>query len=115
MALNDHEAQVLADLERQLAADDPALARQLGERPTVAAKLRTWQLRTIAGVGLAAMPASIVIEVLPVGVIGFAVASLAGIPLAERALPTLRAWKQRWGQIPPYEPNPSGRGNGYSL
>ncbi len=115
MALNDHEARALADLERQLAADDPALARQLGDRHTLAARLRTWQLRTIAGLGLAAMPASIVIDLLPVGIAGFAVAAVAGIPLAERALPTLRAWQQRWRQITPYEPNPSGGGGGYSL
>lgn len=115
MALNDHEAQVLADLERQLATDDPALARRLGDEPTLAARLKTWQLRTIAGLGLATMPASIVVDLLPVGVAGFTVATLAGIPLAERSLPTLRAWRQRFRQITPYEPNPSSGGNGYSL
>ncbi|GAA1349366.1 DUF3040 domain-containing protein [Falsarthrobacter nasiphocae] len=83
MALSEHERRVLADLEKQLSAEEPRLAATLGApaaRGPVPARSRLMGLA--AGVvGLGLLLAGVFFKSILVGVLGFA-ALAAGIYLA---------------------------------
>ncbi|MGO4383007.1 DUF3040 domain-containing protein [Specibacter sp. RAF43] len=74
MELSEHEARILQELEDDLSADDPRLARALGR----AERLRLPVHRSILaaatiGLGIALMAYALALRSIPLGVVAFAV------------------------------------------
>lgn len=93
MPLSEHEQQLLAQLEKQLHADDPRFVTSMGSRAVKGASTRNIVLGiVIAVVGLLVLLGGVVLDSILVGVLGFVVMG-AGVYVA-----TLRSGK----------PNPGG-------
>lgn len=92
MPLSEHEQQLLAQLEKQLHADDPRFVTSMGSRAVRGASTRNIVLGiVIAVVGLLVLLGGVVIDSIVVGVLGFVVMG-AGVYVA-----TLRSGKPRPG------------------
>jgi cytochrome c biogenesis protein ResB len=97
--LSEHEQQLLAQLEKQLHADDPRFVTNMGSRAVRGASTRNIVLGiVIAVVGLLVLLGGVVIDSILVGVLGFVVMG-AGVYVA-----TLRSGKPR----PAGEPGKGG-------
>ncbi|MFI7579922.1 DUF3040 domain-containing protein [Kocuria sp. M1N1S27] len=90
MPLSEHEQQLLAQLEKQLHADDPRFVTNMGSRAVKGTSTRNIVLGiVIAVVGLLVLLGGVVIDSILVGVLGFVVMG-AGVYVA-----TLRSGKPR--------------------
>ncbi|MGQ1837108.1 DUF3040 domain-containing protein [Kocuria turfanensis] len=117
MPLSEHEQQLLAQLEKQLHADDPRFVTSMGSRAVRGASTRNIVLGiVIAVVGLLVLLGGVVLKSVLLGVLGFVVmgagvyvATLrSGKPRAEgaggkggsprRSSPFLQNLEQRWDQ-----------------
>lgn len=117
MPLSEHEQQLLAQLEKQLHADDPRFVTNMGSRAVRGASTRNIVLGiVIAVVGLLVLLGGVVIDSILVGVLGFVVMG-AGVYVAtmrsgkprpdgapgkggtpRRSSPFLQNLEQRWDQ-----------------
>ena len=92
MPLSEHEQQLLAQLEKQLHADDPRFASSMGSRAVRGASTRNIVLGiVVAVVGLLVLLGGVMIKSVLLGVLGFVVMG-AGVYVA-----TLRSGKARGG------------------
>lgn len=92
MPLSEHEQQLLAQLEKQLHADDPRFVTSMGSRAVRGASTRNVVLGiVIAVVGLLVLLGGVVLKLTLLGVLGFVVMG-AGVYLA-----TIRSGKPRPG------------------
>ncbi|MEX5301605.1 DUF3040 domain-containing protein [Kocuria sabuli] len=90
MPLSEHEQQLLAQLEKQLHADDPRFVTSMGSRAVKGASTRNIVLGiVIAVVGLLVLLGGVVLKSVLLGVLGFVVMG-AGVYVA-----TLRSGKPR--------------------
>ncbi|MGX5359512.1 DUF3040 domain-containing protein [Kocuria sp. KH4] len=90
MPLSEHEQQLLAQLEKQLHADDPRFVTSMGSRAVRGASTRNIVLGiVIAVVGLLVLLGGVVLKLILLGVLGFVVMG-AGVYVA-----TLRSGKPR--------------------
>ncbi|MUN64109.1 DUF3040 domain-containing protein [Kocuria sediminis] len=90
MPLSEHEQQLLAQLEKQLHADDPRFVTSMGSRAVRGASTRNIVLGiVIAVVGLLVLLGGVVLKTVLLGVLGFVVMG-AGVYVA-----TLRSGKPR--------------------
>lgn len=90
MPLSEHEQQLLAQLEKQLHADDPRFVTSMGSRAVRGTSTRNIVLGiVIAVVGLLVLLGGVVIKSVLLGVLGFVVMG-AGVYVA-----TLRSGKPR--------------------
>jgi hypothetical protein len=88
--LSEHEQQLLAQLEKQLHADDPRFVTSMGSRAVKGASTRNIVLGiVIAVVGLLVLLGGVVLKSVLLGVLGFVVMG-AGVYVA-----TLRSGKPR--------------------
>jgi hypothetical protein len=91
--LSEHEQQLLAQLEKQLHADDPRFASSMGSRAVRGASTRNIVLGiVVAVVGLLVLLGGVMIKSVLLGVLGFVVMG-AGVYVA-----TLRSGKSRGGE-----------------
>ncbi|PLC13016.1 hypothetical protein AUQ48_13280 [Kocuria flava] len=113
MPLSEHEQQLLAQLEKQLHADDPRFATSMGSRALKGASTRNIVLGiVIAVVGLLVLLGGVALKSVLVGVLGFVVMG-AGVYFAtlrsgkvagggerkpRRSSPFLQNLEQRWDQ-----------------
>ncbi|MFI7483027.1 DUF3040 domain-containing protein [Kocuria sp. M1R5S2] len=117
MPLSEHEQQLLAQLEKQLNADDPRFVTSMGSRAVRGASTRNIVLGiVIAVVGLLVLLAGIMAKLTLIGVLGFLVMG-AGVYVAtlrsgkpgsgggpgkgggpRRSSPFLQNLEQRWDQ-----------------
>lgn len=124
MPLSEHEQQLLAQLEKQLHADDPRFVTSMGSRAVRGTSTRNIVLGiVIAVVGLLVLLGGVVIKSVLLGVLGFVVMG-AGVYVAtarsgkpgaagrsasgggpRRTSPFLQNLEQRWDQR-----NPGGSG-----
>lgn len=82
MPLSEHEQQLLAQLEKQLHADDPRFATSMGSRAVRGASTRNIVLGiVIAVVGLLVLLGGVVLKSVLVGILGFLVMG-AGVYVA---------------------------------
>jgi len=113
--LSEHEQQLLAQLEKQLHADDPRFATSMGSRAVRGASTRNIVLGiVVAVVGLLVLLGGVVLKSVLVGVLGFVImgagvyfATLrSGRPrsaggkgsAARRSSPFLQNLEERWDQ-----------------
>lgn len=90
MPLSEHEQQLLAQLEKQLHADDPRFVTSMGSRAVRGTSTRNIVLGiVIAVVGLLVLLGGVIIKSILLGVLGFVIMG-AGVYVA-----TLRSGKPR--------------------
>lgn len=93
MKLSEHESRILQELEDDLAAGDPRLARVMGATANQGSAARRLVLGTAAmGLGIGLMIFALALRSIPVGAMAFA-AMTGGGYVAAPPLQPFRAWR----------------------